>query len=87
VVRVRVREQQVELARAQLALDRRPLLGDLLLQVGVVFGELLQLDQVGGAALEAVPGRDELAVLRRLTRPLAGAAWVIPRAGLCQLGV
>ena len=73
--------------RAQLARDRFSLLFDLPLVVLVALGELRELDQVAGAPLEALPRGDELAVLGRLTRLLSGAAWVVPRARLRQLGV
>jgi hypothetical protein len=85
VARVRVGEQQVQLVGAQLALERIPLLRDLTLEVGLSLGELVELDQVTRPALEAIPRRDELAVLGRLPCQLARASWVVPRAGLGQL--
>ena len=73
--------------RAQLARDLGAFDGDLLLELRVVARQLIQLRQVAGAALEPVPRRDQLAMLARLTRQLTGAAWIVPRPGLGQLGV
>jgi hypothetical protein len=87
VVRVRGGEQQIELVAAQLGRDLGALGGDLSFQVGVVVGELIQLDEVAGAALEPVPRRDQVAMLTGFAGELAGAARVVPRAGLRQLRV
>jgi hypothetical protein len=87
VVGVRIGEQEVQLVRAQLARDGLALLVDLTLELAVALCELLQLDDVARAALETVPRCDQLAVFRRLTRQLAGAARVVPRARPGQLGV
>jgi hypothetical protein len=87
VVGVRVGEQQVELVGAQLLGDLCELLRDLPLQVGVVLRQLVELDQVTPAPLEAVPRGDQLAVLRGLAGRLAGSAWVVPRARPGELGV
>ena len=87
MARVGICEEQVELARAQLSLQCRPLLRDLAFEIGVVLGKLLQLDEVTGAPLEAIPGRDELAMLGSLACQLTRATWIVPRARLRQLGV
>ncbi len=87
MARVGVGEQKVELVRAQLTGDRFPLLSNLLLEVGPSLGELVELDEVARPPLQAVPRRDELAVLRRLPRQLPRTSWVVPRAGLGELCV
>jgi hypothetical protein len=87
VVRVRVGEQQVELVRAQLLRDLGELLGDLPFQVGVVLRQLVELDQVARAPLEAIPRGDQLAILGGLAGRLAGAARVVPRSRPGELGV
>jgi hypothetical protein len=63
VVRVGVGEEHVELAAAQLAVDRVQIALALELagQLRIVLGQLVQLDQVLGPALEPVPGLDLLA--------------------------
>ena len=87
VVGVRVGKEQVELVRSNLSAQRRSLLLHLLLQVGIVLAELIQLDEVKRPALESIPGGDELAVLAGFARHLAGATRVVPRTRLRQLGV
>jgi hypothetical protein len=82
VVRIGIREEEVELTRPQLRGDLGALLVDLLLQLGVVRRKIVQLDQVTGAALELVPCADQLPVLGRLARLRARARGVVPRAGL-----
>ena len=73
--------------RAELPGEGGALPGHLLLQLRIVVRELLQLHQVASASLEALPRGDELAVLAGLAGQLAGAARVVPRAWLRQLGV
>jgi hypothetical protein len=87
VARVGIGEEKVELARPQLALDGRALVRHLTLEVGVILGQLLQLDQVARAPLEAIPRGDQLAMLGSLTGQLTGSTWVVPRARLRELGV
>lgn len=77
-----VGEQQVQLALAQLTLQRRLLLPDLLRQVRVVRAQLRQLDQVPGPVLEVGPSRDVVAQLAALAREGTGGLWVVPDAGL-----
>ena len=84
---VRVGEQQVELVRAQLPREPGKLFADLPVEVGVVLSELVQLDEVARAPFEAIPGRDQLAVLGGLPGQLAGAPWIVPRARTGELGV
>ena len=84
MIRVRVGEEKVQLARAQLARDLGPLLIDLGLQVGVALGELVELDQVARSALELFPRFDELTVLRRFACELARTRRIVPDAGLGQ---
>jgi hypothetical protein len=74
VIRIRVREQQVELARTQLSRQRGLLLGDLLRQLGVSGGELVELDEISGTLLDLGPAVDELPILRRFARQSAGVA-------------
>jgi hypothetical protein len=81
VARVRVGEQEVELALPQLGGDRAQLLRDLLAQLGVILGELVELDQITRAPLELLPRGRELAVFERLTRPVARRRGIVPRAG------
>jgi hypothetical protein len=57
------------------------LLGDLLPQLGVVFRELFELDEVARAPLELVPGRAELTVLERFARLVARGRGVVPGPG------
>ena len=82
MVRVRVGEQQVELVRAQLLGELGQLFRDLPFQVAVVLRQLVELDQVTRAPLEAVPRGDQLAVLRRLARELTRVVGVVPDARL-----
>ena len=71
----------------QLGRHRRfPLLGQLLFEVRVTVGELVELDQVAGTLLEAIPAPDQLAVFGGLTRHLACAGRVVPHARLNELG-
>ena len=84
---VRIGEQQVELARAQLFLERRSFLIHLALQVAVTLGQLHQLDEVARAPLEAVPRSELLTQLRRIARHLTGAPGVVPDSRLGELGV
>jgi hypothetical protein len=72
---------------AHLTLQRGPLGVDLTAEVSVALCERIELDEVARAALDAVPRRDQLAVLRSFARDLAGVAWVVPGAGARQLGV
>jgi len=73
--------------RAQLLREVGELFGDLPFQVGVVLRQLVELDQVTRAPLEAVPRGDQLAVLRGFASRLAGAARVVPRSRPYELGV
>src|SRR5438445_253805 len=73
VVGVGVGEEKVELVRAELVLDRRALLLDLRLELRIALGQLVQLPEVTGPPLEAVPGGDQGSVVGALTRHLAGA--------------
>jgi hypothetical protein len=63
VIGVRIGEQEVELSRAQLGRDRGFFLGDLLGQLRIAGGELVELDQVAGALFQLDPGLDQLPVL------------------------
>ena len=81
MARVGVGEQQVQLALAQLGLDRAQLSGDLLLQVGVALRQLVELDEVPRASLELLPRRGELPVLERLSGLVARGRGVVPGAG------
>jgi len=49
--------------RAHLLGQRRTFLGQLLLELRVATRQRVQLDEVAGAPLQAVPRRDHLAVL------------------------
>jgi hypothetical protein len=82
VAGVLIGEQQVELAPPQLGCDRLLLLRDLRLQLGIILSELVELDQVARPALELVPGRDQLVLLRRFAGEDARAVGVVPDAGL-----
>ena len=87
MVGVWIGKQQVQLVGTELLGDGSALLVDLAFEVGVVLGQLLELDQVASTPLESIPGRDQLAVFGCLAGRLAGAAGVIPRAGLGELCV
>ena len=84
---VRIGEEQIELVPTQLPRQPGELVSDLPVEVGVVLRELVQLDEVARAAFEAIPGRDQLAVLGGLPGQLAGAPWVVPRARTGELSV
>ena len=73
--------------RAQLLREFGELLGDLPFQVGIVLRQLVELDQVTRAPLEAVPRGDQLAVLGGFAGRLPGAARVVPRSRPYELGV
>ena len=73
--------------RAQLLGELGQLFRDLPFQVAVVLRQLVELDQVTRAPLEAVPRGDQLAVLRGFARGLAGAARVVPCSRSDELGV
>jgi len=73
--------------RAQLLLERGPFLFDLALEVGIAFGQVLELDEVASAPLEAVPRRDLVTQLRRFARHLSGALGIVPDPRLDELGV
>ena len=82
VVRIWIGEEEIQLSSTQLGRHGRAFLRHLRLQVGVALGELIQLDEVTRAALEPVPGGNQLAMLRRLARQLTCARGVVPDAGL-----
>jgi hypothetical protein len=84
VIRVRVGEEQVQLARAQFGRDRSLFLRDLLGQLRIAGGELVELDQVAGAFFELLPGLDQLSVLGPFPGLRARAARVVPDPGLGQ---
>jgi hypothetical protein len=84
VIRVWVGEEQVELSRAELGGDRGLLLRDLLGQLWIARGELVELDQVAGAFFELLPGLDQIAVLGPFPRRCARAAGIVPDPGLGQ---
>jgi len=73
--------------RTELFGESRALFGDLALHVGVAFAQHYELDQVAGAPLQAIPGRDQLSIFGGLAGHLAGAAGFIPRARPGELGV
>src|SRR6266481_3055433 len=78
VVRVRVGEEQVELARSQLTGQLRLFLLDLLRKLRVTGGELVEFDEVASALLELLPGSYQLAVLGRLSPEGARISRVVP---------
>jgi hypothetical protein len=82
VAGVRIGEQQVELALSELALDRRELVIELLLELGVVTSKLLQLDKVSRPLIEPLPGRDLFSKLRRLAAVAPRLRRVVPDPGL-----
>jgi hypothetical protein len=71
VIRVGIGEEQVELSRAELGRDRGLLFRDLLGQLRIARGELVELDQVAGAFFELLPSLDELPVLGAFSRERA----------------
>jgi hypothetical protein len=84
VIRVGVGEEKVELSRAQLCRDRCLLVRDLLGQLWIARGELVELDQVAGTFFELLPGLDQLPVLGPFSRERARAARIVPDPGLGQ---
>jgi hypothetical protein len=84
VAGVRVREEQVELAAAQLAVEPVQLGVQLRGQLGVVLGQLMELDEVPGPPLQPVPGLDLLPEVRRLAGVPAGLGGLVPDPGLGQ---
>jgi hypothetical protein len=82
VIRVRVGEKQVELARSKLGRQLRLLFLDLLRKLGIARRELVELDEVASAFLQLLPGPDELPVLGRLSPECPRLTRVIPDAGL-----
>ena len=82
---VGVREEEAQLQLTQLPVQR-PLLGlDLLTQLGVVSGQVVELGQVTGTPLQAVPKPDLVAQIGRLLGQLAGALGIVPDPGPGQL--
>jgi hypothetical protein len=73
--------------RAQLLRYAGALFLHLALQVLVALGELLELDGVARASLEAVPRSNEIAKLRRFARDLAGTPRIVPDPRLRELYV
>jgi hypothetical protein len=84
---VGVSEQEIQLALAQLVLQRRLLLPDLLCQIGVVRAQLGQLDQVPGSMFEVRPARDVVTQLTGLACQGPGRLRVVPDARLGQPAV
>ena len=80
--RVGVREEQVQLARLQLAPNFRQLPFDLRGQLLVIVGELSQFDDVVSTSLEPLPAFDLLPVLGGIARQPAGLGRVVPDPGL-----
>jgi len=84
VIRVRVGEEQVELTRPQFGRDRGLFLRDLLGQLRIARGKLVELDQVTSAFFQLLPGLDQLSILGRLARRCARTARIVPDPGLGQ---
>ena len=82
MVRIWVREEQVELSRAELGRERRLLLCDLFRQLRITRGELVELDQVASTLFELLPGLDQLAILGRFARQRACTPGIVPNARL-----
>ena len=80
--RVGVREEQVQLARLQLAPNFRQLPFDLRGQLLVIVGELSQFDDVVSTSLEPLPPVNLLAVLGGFARQPPGLARVVPDSRL-----
>ena len=87
VAGVRIGEEQVELAPAELIGDSHAFLSHLLLELRIALCQLVQLHEVAGAPLQTLPRVDNLPVLGTLARDLARRARVIPRPRLGQLSV
>ena len=82
MISVWVGEEQVELARSQLARQLRLFLFDLLCELRVTGRELVELDEVASALLELLPGSYQLAILGGLPSKGARVSRVVPDAGL-----
>jgi hypothetical protein len=85
VIRVRVGEEQVELALAQLVGDRRSLALELVAQLLISAGKAVELDEVARAILELLPRARELTMLGGFARLLPRSPRVVPRARLGEL--
>jgi hypothetical protein len=82
VAGVRIREEQVQLALPELALDGRQLLLELPAELDVIVRQVLQLDQVLRPLLQPLPGGDLLTELRSLAAVAPGLRRVVPDPGL-----
>ena len=82
MIRVRISEQEVELARTQVGRQRRLLLSDLLGELRIARREMVELDQIASALLQLVPGLDQLAILGSFPGVCTGTARIIPNTGL-----
>jgi hypothetical protein len=78
MARVRIGEQQVKLAGAQLAIDGINLALELAGELRVVLGQLVQLDEVFRTALEPVPGLDLFPKIGRLAGVTSGLPRIVP---------
>ena len=77
---VGVGEEQLQLALLQLAVQRLQVGPDLACQLLVLPGQLAQLDQVMGAALQGLQRIDLVAELGALTGQRTGACRIVPGA-------
>ena len=77
---VGIGEQQVQLALPQLGSHGGALLGHLLTELGVVFRQLIELDEVARATFELLPRSEQLSIQGRLARQLSRLVRVVPRA-------
>jgi hypothetical protein len=78
VTRVWVGEEQVQLALPEFGGDSPQLLVDLLTQLGIVLGQLLELDDVARPPLELGPGCGQFAVLEGLARLVTRRCRIVP---------
>ncbi len=85
--RVGIVEEQLELALLELAVEGLQVGADLGGQLGVLLGELAQLDQVARPPLELQRAVDLVAQLGGFAGERAGSLGVVPDAGGGQLAL
>jgi hypothetical protein len=82
VVGVGIREEQVQLPLLKLGGQGLQLAGELARELRIARRQLVQLDQVGRAPLQALPGLDLPACVGSLPRRAPSLDRIVPDAGL-----
>jgi hypothetical protein len=78
VIGVGIVEEQGQLTIVELALQRLQLRLQLLGQLGILLGQLAELDQIAGAPLQLIPDGGLVPVLGGFARKLARPRRVVP---------